>query len=132
VYDDPLPQDDLDDIRKRVEKRLNDRTELFQHLFWFAAVNILLWGIYISSSLDANHFGHPWPLYVTGFWGIGVVGNVFHYWNEHGPGRERREAEIQREIERERERLGYTKRKNHEIRLTEDGELDDDYYYDRN
>ena len=65
-------------------------------------------------------------LWVTLVMSIGIVSNIVEYYNKYGPGAERREAGIQREIERERERLGYEKPKNDSrMRLTDDGEIEE-------
>ncbi len=105
-----------DDIRKRIEKRYEKRLDLFKKVAGFVAINLLLWMI----------FHETWVLWVTLVMGIGVVSNIVEYYNKYGGGAERREAEIQREIERERERLGYEKPKNDaHMRLTDDGELEE-------
>ncbi|HEX2621871.1 MAG TPA: hypothetical protein VHL11_17055, partial [Phototrophicaceae bacterium] len=74
----------------------------------------------------------PWPLIVSLGWGIGMFSHFIGYYNKYGAGRERREALIQSEIERERSRTMSTKAKNEDnydpaLRLTEDGELTESY-----
>ena len=73
----------------------------------------------------------PWPLIVMFGWGAGLIGHAVDTFINPAHNGKREEA-IQREIERERERLrmdGYTlvdKPKNDfNMRLTEDGELTD-------
>ncbi len=113
--------DQYDAIRKRVEKRYKAKQELIIHIASYVATNIGLWWFF------GNIGGQWWLPWVTLGWGIGVVVNFFDYYNKYGGGVERREAEIQREIEREKERLGlYEKPKNESrVRLSEDGELEE-------
>ena len=120
-------------IRARVEKRLKARSEVMMHFISFLLGNAMVWVIYLLTSPG----GHPWPLYVTMGWGIGIFAHMMGYYNEHGRGRERHEEQMQREIERERQRLASSataKIKNDdityadaEIRLTGDGELTDSF-----
>jgi serine/threonine protein kinase len=112
-------------IRKRIEKKYQERSGLVAHAIPYIIVNMVLWSIYFSSGA-----GFPWPMFVTFFWGIGFVSHFFAYYNKYGGGAMRREEAIQREIERERERsLMYEKPKNDErdvrMRLTDDGELEE-------
>ena len=106
-----------DEIRKRIELRYEKRQDLFKKLAGFVAINVVLWLFFHDS----------WVFWVTLVMGIGVVSNIVEYYNKYGAGAERREAEIQREIERERVRgLTYEKPKNDtRIRLTDDGELEE-------
>ncbi len=64
----------------------------FNALFW------LIWALGVADGHDgrADH-GLPWPIWVTGFWGVGIV--VQGYNAYLGAGRIS-EAEINREIER--------------------------------
>lgn len=113
-----------DEIRRRVEQRYKKKQELIVHIVSYVLTNIAFWIFFNGAS---------WVAWVTFGWGIGVVANIFEYYNKYGGGVERREAEIQREIEREKERLGlYEKPKNDmQVRLSDDGELEeiveDDY-----
>lgn len=116
--------DSYDEIRRRVEKRYKKRQELYIHIASYVVTNLFLWFFFHDS----------WVLWVTFGWGIGVVSNIIEYYSKYGGGAERKEAAIQREIERERERLGYEKPKNDErdvrMRLTDDGELEEVPDYD--
>lgn len=70
----------------------------------------------------------PGTLWIAFFWGLGVFGQAADYWNKHGPGRERRERLIEREIERERARLygyEYYEKPKNDFVLTDDGEIID-------
>ncbi len=121
-------------IRKRIEKRIEERNGLIWHFASYLGVNLFLFFV--------NDFTPIWPLLF--FWGIGMVGHFMDYYNKYGAGRNRREAEIQREIDRERERRYAGKLKNEDlhsdlnnalsdtdeyrrVRLTGDGELTESF-----
>lgn len=112
-------------IRERIEKKYKERAGLIAHAIPFVLVNIALWLLYAFTSSPGDNF--PWPMFVTFFWGIGMVSHFFSYYNKYGGGAMRREEAIQREVERERERsLMYEKPKNDaRMRLTDDGELEE-------
>ncbi len=113
--------DQYDEIRRRIEKRYKKRQELYIHIASYVVTNLFLWFFFHDS----------WVLWVTFGWGIGVVSNIIEYYNKYGAGAQRREDAIQREVERERERLGYEKPKNDSrMRLTDDGELEEVSEYD--
>lgn len=106
-----------DELRARAKKKLSARRELTQHIITYVVVNLFLWMIYL-----ATWQGFPWPLFVTGGWGIGIISHLADYYFKHGKGAEHREADIEREVIRQR-------------RLAQDrGELldddEDDYYED--
>ncbi len=110
-------------IRQRIEKRYEERTGLLIHMVAFFAVNTVMWMIYLNRGGD-----FPWPLIVTLGWGIGAVAHSLSYYYEYGTGRERREAHIQREVERELERLemrgAYSgKRKNDDFLSDDESEV---------
>ncbi len=110
--------DQYDEIRRRVEKRYKKRQELITHIASYVIVNAMLW----------SFFGRDgWVMWVTFGWGIGVVSNIIDYYTKYGPGAQRREDEIQREIDREMARNAtYEKPKNDaHMRLTDDGELEE-------
>ncbi|MEZ4669334.1 MAG: 2TM domain-containing protein [Anaerolineae bacterium] len=113
-----------DEIRQRVEKRFKKRQEFITHFLAFVLGNIMVWTIY---GLVGG--GFPWPIFVTVGWAIGLVGHGYYYINDYGAGAQRREAEIQREIERERERsLAYEKpKRDPHFRLTDNGEIEEIY-----
>jgi len=109
-------------IRKKIEKKYQERAGVIAHAIPYVIVNIVLWSLYFNSD-----GGFPWPMFVTLFWGIGMVSHFFAYYNKYGGGATRREEAIQREIEQERERsLMYEKPKNdRRMRLTDDGEIEE-------
>lgn len=114
-----------DEIRQRVELRYEKRQDLFKKIAGFVGTAVILWLIFHESWVF-------WAALVIS--SGGVVSSIVEYYNKYGGGAERREAEIEREIEREEARgLMYEKPKNDtRMRLTDDGELeavpdDEDY-----
>ena len=109
--------DPYDEIRRRVEKRYKKRQELLIHIASYVVANVMLWFFFHDS----------WVLWVTFGWGIGVVSNIIDYYTKYGPGAQRKEDEIRREVDREIARRAiYEKPKNDtHMRLTDDGELEE-------
>ncbi len=92
-------------IRQRVQRWLNKRREFMGHLISYLGVNALLWGIWLFSSSHEGS-GPPWPIWVSFFWGLGLLGHFIDTY-QHSPGvQARAEMTIQREVEREKMRLG--------------------------
>lgn len=116
----PTGDPELDEerrIRRRIEKRIKARNDLVSHISWYLMVNGFLLFIWAMTG-----GGFPWPLFPIFFWGIGVVGNIADYHQKHGAGREKREAEIQRELDRERSRGQRRKLKNDALDMDDDGD----------
>jgi serine/threonine protein kinase len=129
-------------IRRRIEKRYKEKRGLQVHFAIYVMVNAFLWIIWAFSNSVATNIiqlgdlprqavGLPWPLIVMFGWGIGLVAHFIEYYGKYGAGAERREREIQREIERQ---MGYQsasmekpKRSADEARyrLTDDGEIEE-------
>ncbi|MDX1994883.1 MAG: 2TM domain-containing protein [bacterium] len=116
--------------RKRVEEREEERSGFLYHLIIFLGVNLLVFGLgnWLLEVFRGQATELPGTLWITFFWGMGLVAHGVEYWNEHGPGRESREREIEREIERERERIySLTEKPKNDfrsgVRIGEDGEL---------
>ncbi len=127
------------EIRRRVEAKYDERNALLIHFASYAGVNVLLWVIWL---FDGG--GFPWPLFVTFFWGIGMVGHMLDYYHKHGGGSQKREEQIQAEVMRQLRRMEeredrlsveeeveraevYTldNYKGRGLRLSDDGELED-------
>lgn len=96
AYEQSLPEEDR--VRRRIEQRLEDRDDFYTHLALYIAVNGFLWVMWLLTGA-----GFPWPIFPMGGWGIGLFAHWFDYWNSHGGGSRRREAFIEREMQRERE-----------------------------
>ncbi len=127
------------EIRRRVEAKYDERNALLIHFISYAAVNVLVWVIWLFQS-----GGFPWPLFVTFFWGIGMAGHFLDYYNKHGGGAQKREERIQEEVQRHLDRLEERERGIYDeeamgeadvyalddvelrhLRLSDDGELTD-------
>lgn len=120
---------DVEQIRKRVQKRLRIRQEFYVHAAVYVAVNILVWFIY--AVIPGAHGGTPWPLFVTFGWGIGLVSHAADTYFKTSERLSRHEDDaVQREIERERARLygdaALEKPKRGPAHLTDDGEIEYD------
>ena len=83
-------------IRRRVEKKLKARSDFLQHLTVYLAVNGICWALWVFS-----RSGFPWPIFVTAFWGIGLVNQYVDYYYKHGRGADQGEEEIESEITRQ-------------------------------
>lgn len=53
--------------------KVQKKRDFFTHLTAYFLVNGLLWTLYIFDG--SNTF--PWPLFVTVFWGIGILAHAF-------------------------------------------------------
>ncbi len=134
----PTPQEL---IRQRVQKKLRARSEFLQHLTAYLAVNGILWLLWLSRT-----GGFPWPLFVTAFWGIGLVNHYVDYYYKHGRGADQGEEEIESEITRQtrisqwhesdrrkgvvdsgEELLDADNAEARAVRLNDDGELSDSF-----
>jgi hypothetical protein len=131
-----------DMIRRKVERRYKERLGLIIHVVAFVVFNLLFWGMWLlltpvsqtievagSQSVSSAVPAFPWPIIITLGWSVGLVGHVLNYYFKYGPGAERREDAIEREVEHEMERRqenGYFEKpkRDQQIRLTEDGELE--------
>jgi 2TM domain len=119
-------------LRKMVEKRVKSRQEFVQHLVSYVLVNLLLWGIWFATNADRS--GTPWPLWVTGFWGVALVLHFFQMMSETSSNELTKELRIQREMEAEREKLrrqGFTvvesqlgQKPKRQASISDDGELE--------
>src|SRR5215831_4771328 len=137
-----MPNQDIDfeAVRRRAEKRTNEKIEFFIHLAVYVVVNLVLWalGIGVSGALNLGTWGFLLPLLVTLGWGIGLVIHGAKVYLEGNFKARMREQEIRRELELERLRLGINdedddmvlekpkrKQRGRTVRLTDDGELAD-------
>jgi hypothetical protein len=128
-------------IRRRIEKRYKEKRGLQIHFTVYVMVNAFLWIIWafanqgMAQLINDPDFTKwsvmPWPLIVMFGWGIGLVAHFIEYYGKYGAGAERREREIQREIERQMNyqsaAMEKPKRRPEEARyrLTDDGEIEE-------
>ena len=77
--------------REQAFERVKKRRDFQGHLVAFAVVNAALWTIWALTGA-----GWPWPVWVTGLWGIGLVMNAWDVFIR----RPVTEADVQREIDR--------------------------------
>ena len=84
------------DIRRKVNKKYDERSGLMQHAISYVMTNVVLWAIWLLTGAP-----FPWPLFVTFFWGIGMLSHYVNYDSKYGRGARKREAEIEAEVERE-------------------------------
>ena len=132
-------------IRKRVEGKFQARRDLIQHFAVYLMINSFLWLLYLPPGGFDFPFDFPWPIFVTGFWGIGVVSQYVGFYYKHGRGAEKREAEIEKEVTRQMrgaeqhssiyeadeyadgEVFGLNSIEARQVRLQADGELADSF-----
>lgn len=128
---------DIEAIRRRAEKKLQARREFNMHLVIYILVNLGIWAVWaiipfildqigiVMNDFPFSLLALPWPLAVMFGWGIGLIAHWMKVYYEAGRGVEARERFIQREIERERARLGHLdfEKPKRRARLSDDGEV---------
>jgi fatty acid desaturase len=80
-----------EELRSLAVSRLKKRRDFQAHLFAFAVINVLVWGVWAFTGQ-----GYPWPAWLTGAWAIGVI---FNGWDVYVR-RPITEDEIRREVDR--------------------------------
>lgn len=88
-----------EELRKLAITRLKQKQAFRTHLFWYLAVNIMLWIIWLVTAISAGGGAwFPWPIFPTFGWGIGLTAN----WRAaYGPGeRPISENDVNAEIRR--------------------------------
>ena len=63
-------------LREAALRRLKKRRDFHGHVFAYVVVNVAVWAI----SGDRSDGWHPWPLWVTIGWGVGVVQRLGRLW----------------------------------------------------
>lgn len=58
--------------RERALERLKKKRDFKGHVVAYVVVNAALWAIWAATGA-----GYPWPAWVTGGWGIGVLMNAW-------------------------------------------------------
>src|SRR5688572_29135683 len=72
------------DVRRRVEQRLNARKELVIHATVFGAVITGLWALWFFTTGGNLTDGFPWPITVTLGWGAGLAAHAIEAWFKIG------------------------------------------------
>ena len=120
---------DYEAIQQRVERHTKRRADFIRHLTSFLVVNMTLWSIWLVTS--SSHSGTPWPIWITIFWGIGVVRQGINTFLMPDMD-DYRDREMRHEIARENARLGIDEdeelilekpKRKRKVRLGDDGEL---------
>jgi hypothetical protein len=81
-------------LREQALRRLKHRRDFKAHLFVYALVNLVVWAIWIVIA-SSSHSWWPWPVFLTLFWGVGLVMNAWDVYLR----KPITEQELQREIE---------------------------------
>jgi len=105
-------------LRKRVEKKLEKRKEFHEHLSSYIGVNLMLWMIWLFTGPEFD--GIPWPMWVSFWWGIGMIGHAWSYYSEYGFLANRNEDLFEREMAREYARMYGEKPKNDDLYVYDD------------
>jgi len=71
--------------------RLKKRRDLQNHVAVYLVVNVAVWVTWATTGA-----GYPWPAWLTGIWGIGLVLNAWEVYFR----RPITDADVEREIER--------------------------------
>jgi hypothetical protein len=69
------------DVRHQAMAQLKRKQEFRAAIAAYVVVNAALWIIWALSDERGDANGIPWPLWVTAFWGLGMVLSA---WNVYG------------------------------------------------
>lgn len=83
-----------DALREQALRRLKKRRDLRAHLFVYMLVNGVVWAVWAIIAVN-SHSWWPWPVFMTLFWGIGLVMNAWDVYFR----RPITEDEVRREIQ---------------------------------
>ena len=89
-----MPTDD--ELRAQATRAIKRKRDFRVHLAVYVIVNVILLLVWYL-----NGRGYFWPGWVIAGWGIGVAANAWSAYGHHG---EISEAEMQREMERQKGR----------------------------
>lgn len=81
-------------LREQALRRLKKRRDFKTHAFVYVLFNAFVWGIWAIIGA-VSHSWWPWPVFMTFFWGVGLIMNGWDVYLR----RPITEAELQREIE---------------------------------
>ena len=110
---------DMESIRRRIEKRFDERNDFAIHLAMFIIFNISFWVIWAATR---EWVSFPWPLIVNLGWGAGMVAHAMDFFFKTHWWEDARERAIQREVDLMR---GHIKAKRDVlyVQMGQDGEL---------
>lgn len=83
----PVPLDEAQSIRRRIESGYKKRGEFFAHLAVYGVIMTLLFVIYAFSGDGGESitgFAFPWPLLVAFGWGAGLLAHAVDTWFQTG------------------------------------------------
>jgi 2TM domain len=82
-------------LREQALRRFTKRRELKTHAVVFTLVNLTVWGMWVAIAATSDSWW-PWPVFLTLFWGIGLVMNAWDVYFR----KPITEQELKREIDR--------------------------------
>jgi hypothetical protein len=83
--------EELTSDRELALRRLKKQCDLQSHLVAYVVINAAVWAIWALTGS-----GYPWPAWLTGCWGIGLILNACDvYWR-----RPITEGDVERELQR--------------------------------
>ncbi len=109
--DDELLRIDEAKIRRFVIQRMKAAHELRIHIIFYLLVNLTTWFIWaigeggLTNNPSIYSYSIPWPLFVTIGWGVGLFAHILQYYFQYGRGPNFNEDKIEREVQRELERM---------------------------
>ncbi len=83
---------------KKAAAQVDARLKFFKHLRTYLIINIFLWFIaFAIAPAGAALAGRIWPMWITVFWGIGLLSQ---WWRTFGASERRRQEMIEEELRR--------------------------------
>ena len=61
------------ELREAALDRLKKRRDFHAHLLVYVLFNALVWAIWALTGQG----GFPWPVFLSGFWGVGLIMNAW-------------------------------------------------------
>lgn len=123
---DALPEDTIRRAWEGTRETFEERNSFYVHAAVYLLINLMLWAIWVGTLGDGDG-GFPWPLFVNGGWGIGLVSHGLKVYTDRQSGGD--DESVAAELAM-MQGVGSGKRKNEDappprdgVRLTEDGEL---------
>lgn len=84
-------------LRSIAQRRVADRRGFQLDLLMYVLINAIIWVAWLTVLAPEGAF--PWPVFVSGGWGIGLVAHgLLTYWTLSGAN----DAAVERELERMR------------------------------